>query len=390
MPTRVFPVLLVPIVIVGLSVLSVACAGGSPSAPSSTPTATSALASRLEAELARSGLPALAAVVVHAEGVPAVEAVGVRRLGAPERVQAGSLFHLGSNTKAMTAALAARLVEQGRLGWESRLVDALPELAPVALPAYRETTVEQLLAHRSGLPALTATEEFDGAPAPSGTPSDQRAAFAAWLLTQPPAAEAGGFLYSNAGYALAGHLVERLLGTSWENALGEQLGQPLGFRPVFGWPVLADPSQPWGHFEEAGRLVPHDLARVDYRLPAVLAPAGDVALPLAEYGRFLQMHLQGLRGVDSLLRAETVKRLHRPVGAPTGVGSEYGLGWAVLTVDGLATSAHDGSAGTFYVIAFVQPERNVAVAVATNAGGTRAGDVCVRQTRELLREYAKP
>jgi len=70
------------------------------------------------------------------------------------------LFPVGADAKAMTAVIAARLVERGSLRWNTRIAEALPELRRLMLPAYRNVTLEDLLAHRAGLPAFTTEEEF--------------------------------------------------------------------------------------------------------------------------------------------------------------------------------------------------------------------------------------
>jgi D-alanyl-D-alanine carboxypeptidase len=73
-----------------------------------------------------------------------------------------------------------------------------------------------------------------------------------------------------------------------------------------------NPAQPCGHWRNLPRgLRPHD-PRDSYQLGALLAPAGDVHMSVADYARFLPAHLRGLRGRVGLLEAATVKRLHLP------------------------------------------------------------------------------
>lgn len=78
-------------------------------------------------------------------------AVGYRKEGAPDKVQVKDIFHLGSNTKAMTATLAAILVEEGVFKWTTTLLEALPSLASAMDPSHHNTTVAELTAHRSGI-----------------------------------------------------------------------------------------------------------------------------------------------------------------------------------------------------------------------------------------------
>jgi CubicO group peptidase (beta-lactamase class C family) len=99
------------------------------------------------------GLPALGAAVVKGEGLQAIGVVGVRKAGTDVPATAEDLWHLGSDTKAMTSWLIGALVEQGKLTWETTVGEMFPELAPAASPEFKRITLRELLTHRSGLPA---------------------------------------------------------------------------------------------------------------------------------------------------------------------------------------------------------------------------------------------
>ena len=97
-------------------------------------------------------VPGLTAAFVRGRDLVALGAVGVRRIGATERVQANDLWHLGSNTKSMTATLIAMLVEQGKLTWQTTIADIFPDLLSKIRPDYHKLTLVQLLSHRAGIP----------------------------------------------------------------------------------------------------------------------------------------------------------------------------------------------------------------------------------------------
>lgn len=103
--------------------------------------------------LARYALPALAAAVVRDGTMLASGAVGTRRAGTDISVTIADRFHVGSDTKAMTALVAATLVEQGRLRWDAAVGEAFPEFAATMDAGLRGVTLEQLLLHTSGIPA---------------------------------------------------------------------------------------------------------------------------------------------------------------------------------------------------------------------------------------------
>ena len=97
-------------------------------------------------------LPALAGGIVHAGELIGLGAVGVRRVGSPERVTVQDRWRLFSCGKAMTATLIALLVEEGVLSWQTTIGEVFPDLLGTIDAAWQAVTVEQLLAHRTGLP----------------------------------------------------------------------------------------------------------------------------------------------------------------------------------------------------------------------------------------------
>ena len=101
----------------------------------------------------QSDVPAIAAAIVTSEGLVAFGVAGVRKRGTKSPAMPNDLWHLGSNTKAMTATLVAQLVEQDQLKWDTTLADVFPDSSFKIHPDLRGVTVLQLLSHRSGLPA---------------------------------------------------------------------------------------------------------------------------------------------------------------------------------------------------------------------------------------------
>ena len=111
-----------------------------------------AIAALLRPILERHDIPGMAAALVRGERPATIGTAGVRRRGSPQPIARADLFHVGSCTKAMTAMLCARLVEQGALSWNTTLAAAFPHQRPMMAPAFRTVTLEQLLTHRGGLP----------------------------------------------------------------------------------------------------------------------------------------------------------------------------------------------------------------------------------------------
>src|SRR2546430_10229294 len=97
------------------------------------------------------GLPAIAAGVMKEGRLLALGAAGVRKAGTDAVVTRDDKFHIGSDTKAMTATLAAMLVGEGKLRWNQTLSEVFPERAAKMDAGYRPVTLEMLLTHRAGM-----------------------------------------------------------------------------------------------------------------------------------------------------------------------------------------------------------------------------------------------
>ena len=118
-----------------------------------TPDAPDDLHGGLESVRVQHGVPAMAAAVVRRCGTAAIGVAGVRTAGQPALVEHDDRFHIGSCTKAMTATVAAVLVEEGRLSWDTPLGTALRDLGRGLRPGYADVTLEKLLRHQGGVPS---------------------------------------------------------------------------------------------------------------------------------------------------------------------------------------------------------------------------------------------
>lgn len=242
---------------------------------------------KLEAIRRAHALPALAAVAVIKDEIRAQAAVGIRKVGAPEAVTLQDKWHIGSCTKSMTATVAAMLVEQGKLRWETKIGDVFREQRETMDPSWETVTLEMLLSHRGGAPAEPPANLWRNAWARAGTPLEQRANFVQGLLLRRTQAPPGTkFIYSNQGYAMAGAMMERVAGKPWEELMQTMLFAPAHMTSA-GFGAPASPGkvdQPWGH--KGAELAPGPPGPAADNPPAI-GPSGTVhcSLPdLAHYG----------------------------------------------------------------------------------------------------------
>jgi CubicO group peptidase (beta-lactamase class C family) len=321
-------------------------------------------------------LPALAALVLTSERVVASGTVGVRKRGTDTPAGLADCWHLGSDTKAMTAALLARLVDRQQIRWNSTLPEIFPELAANADPAWTNLTLLHLLAHRAGLPANLDLSRYRGSDAPA-----ERLRAVQQTLAKPPAKASGSnYLYSNLGYILAGAAAERVTGKSWETALRDELFTPLGMTNAgfggLGTSGLVD--QPWPH-RASGQPMPANGPNVDN--PPVMGPAGRVHAPLSAWAKFIQDQLRGARGQPALLSPQSYRTLRTPP-----FGGDYALGWLVMErpwAGGVALH-HAGDNTMNHANVWLAPQRDFAILVCANQGGERAARACDEAVAALV------
>jgi CubicO group peptidase (beta-lactamase class C family) len=293
---------------------------------------------------------------------------GVRKWGNTTPAQLDDKFHLGSNTKAMTATLVALFVERGYLRWNSTMSEIFPEEAYLMTAGFRGITLEMLTAHYSGI-----SSNLDGLGSSWGSDqvADRKRVFeftAARPLTAAPGAT---YIYSNTNYFIAGSVLERISGKHWETLMTELLFKPLGMASCgFGIQATAGlnpPNQPWPHKMRTDGPEP---AYSDN--PRALGPAGTVHCSTLDHLKFARLHIDGFRGrANRILAPASFVKLHT---AYPGGTYTYG-GWIKTNANGEPMFTHGGSNTLNYEIVAIYPMRDKAVVSAINRGGSDANAV---------------
>ena len=385
------------VVFVCMSLVLAACGGGGgsgngaseplpfPHAPAAGVLGDGRLGEIVEWTRASQELPAMAVVVVLDGQVVEIAAEGLRSLSGDQAVTTADAWHIGSLTKGITATLAGVLVELSVLSWDTTPLDVWPELDASIHANFRDITVRQLLSHTAGVqPVNAAPSRYSDAA--SGTLAEKRRAFAAELLTEEPVARIGVHSYSNGGYIIVGAMMETLMSASWETLVSDYVFASLNMtHSGFGAPGTPNAiTQPWGHWDRNNGFEPVSPG-TDADNPQVFGPAGTVHTSLQDYTNFLIAHIDGWRGVDGFLTAETFEVLHTPVNQGAA------LGWGVIQSDafpGMIELAHAGSNLRWYAVVRMVPELNRGALFVVNAGGPRAEAAIDRLDDFIAQRYA--
>ena len=279
-----------------------------------------------KALVADRGLPAMGITLVR-NGNTESAAAGVRDAGGSNPVGPDEPWSIGSIGKPICTTVIAKLIETGKLRWDETLKEALPGM-PMR-PGYETSTLEQIMKHRGGIPQDLnfSHERVVGIVGSAKTPIAMRERYCRDILSREPIARPGQRnAYSNAGYALLGHIAERVAGKPYEVLVKELVFAPLGLKHSYTGIDTLPAARPSGHERGQGGLA---RANMSGPIEFLVAPAGGgMFMSTSDLARFGQEHLKGLRGVDGLLKAATVKRLHQGLSERPGDQSFlYACGW---------------------------------------------------------------
>lgn len=294
-----------------------------------------------------------------------VDSAGVLEKNKSAQLTEKQYVAIGSNGKSITAMLAARMIESGLLHWDTKILEVLPELKGKILPAYANVTLEQLLDHRSGLLALTSEEEASNFLATTHLPEDpwqRRLAAITWMLNQSPHNIPGSdFHYSNAGYTVAGAMLEKLGNDNYTNLVNNWVLTPLNIIAINTMPATHLDNQPLGHVGNKGQLQtinPQDEQRL--LIDNLISPAGSLCLTGTDYAKYLQWHLLALSGKNTPIPASYIEKLQH-------LGdNDYALGWQSTKLDNGIILNHLGETDGFKTLVFMDQRGSSAVFGITN------------------------
>jgi CubicO group peptidase (beta-lactamase class C family) len=323
-------------------------------------------------------VPGIAIAVVKDGKVVATQGFGVRKLGAPERVDAKTLFEVASNSKAFTAAALAMLVDEGKLAWDDPVTKHLPDFQMYDAYVTHEMTVRDLLTHRSGL-GLGAGDLLWW---PTTNFSTDEIIHKLRYI-RPATSFRNSYAYDNLLYIVAGKIIAAKSGKTWGETIRERILAPAGMAATTT--SLAD---------NAGNPdVANAHSKINDRIAAVKAmpvpnAVGAVGINTnaEDIARWMNVLLAGGRvGTDAdgkdirlysakqareMWTAQTPMRISEPdpkLAATRPNFLAYGLGFQLRDWQGRLLAMHSGALQGFYSKVVLVPEAKLGIAILTNA-----------------------
>lgn len=314
------------------------------------------------------GAPGLAIAVVKDDQVAFARGFGVLELGRSDMVDADSLFHVGSTTKAFVSMSLGMLVEEGLIGWNDRVIDHLPDFRVADPYVTRELRITDLLDHGSGVMTGDLLW-FSGA---SRAESMKRLAHAEQAFSLR-----NNWQYNNMMYLVAGELVAAVTGAPFEDFVRARIFEPLGMsRSVLteaDWDRQANKSVAHYPHPETG-----EMTVIEYPHIYEAGGAGLINSSVNDYTHWLRFLLRGgeLEG-QQLVSTATIDemwRQHNSISAPPYPAAQlansqmfgYGLGWFVQDYRGEKMVMHTGSIFGQAAIVGLLPEHDLGVVVFIN------------------------
>lgn len=329
----------------------------------------------VEAARAAFEIPGVAIAVIQPGQASYLKGYGVvdHRTNAP--VNADTLFGIGSISKAFTTTEIALLEQEGRLDWDDPVIDYVPEFRLSDPWVTREFTIRDLVSHRSGLAPYAGDLVMltDGK-------ANRAQVYQALANLEPKSSFRTEFAYDNLLYIVAGDLIERVSGRSWQDEIQSRFLTRLDMNGCVPDQKQLAPG--------AARSLAHDyadgqLATVDFPLPDITLAAGGIFCNARGMAQWMAFNLDPAKGpeLDAARRADlfspvTLMPLARSASPyQTGTNfSAYGLGWMVQDSFGRREVQHGGGLPGMVSYLSLYPDDGFGVMVMTNktSGAARA------------------
>jgi len=307
---------------------------------------------------------------------------GINNINDKKEVQLNDKYSLGSNTKAITALLAMKMVEEGQISLDTKLLDLIPSLKKKIKKTYRKITLGELLSHRAHVKSYMYEPDYIGFP--EELPDnlvEQREVFTEHVLNQEPLISEKSWNYSNAGYVIASHMIEVAAGKSYEELVDDFMKE-MGYDHYFGLPNREDENAPSGHMMEGEVWTEIGPTHEYSGLPEMMKAAGMLSMNILDYAKLIQMQLKGLNGEETYLSAESMNTHHFGI-------ENYAYGWINAVQNGLKLSTHDGSLGTCYCHTLIIPKLSCAITIMFNSALPEHVQAMSELEQDILKEMLR-
>jgi len=321
--------------------------------------------------MATFNVPGIAVAVVKDGKMIHSKGYGVRSLVTMQNTDENTLFAIASNSKAFTSAALGILVDEGKLKWNDRVIDYIPEFRMYNAYVTEEFTIKDLLTHRSGL-GLGAGDLMVW---PDSSDFKLKDIIHNIRFLKPVSGFRTKYDYDNLLYIIAGEVVARASGVSWEEFVETRIMTPLGMnRSAGSFERLRDKTNIIdAHVEIDGKV-----RAVPMSLNDMANSAGGIYSSVSDMGKWAIMQMNNGRYGANLSKRIFSESVHNEMWTPQTIipvtgkttyktnFSSYGLGWGLSDVNGLKQVTHTGGLTGVVTQVTLLPDIKLGIIVFTN------------------------
>lgn len=309
--------------------------------------------------------------VIHQKGY------GFTSIVTKQRVNEYTNFQIASNTKAFTTAALAILEDEGKLKWTDKVKEHLPEFKMYNEYVTENFTITDLLTHRSGLGLGAGDLMFF----PDGSNFTVKDVLTSFQYFKPVSAFRTKFDYDNLLYIVAGEVIAKVSGISYESFVQQRIIEPLQMNNTFVGSLLKDKSNLASpHSSESGTIKTIDVYDIGmgsaaggiYSNVADMSKWMQLQLNKGKYDRDLKTSLFSLKNHNEMWRLHTVIETN-PNPRYNSHFNGYGLGWVLSDVKGNLKVVHTGGLPGMLSIVTMYPDLNLGIVILTNTENGGSG-----------------
>jgi len=331
--------------------------------------------SLVEKTLKTFDVPGIAVAIVKDNKIIHSKGYGVRSLNTKQKVDSNTLFGIGSNTKAFTTAALGILVDENKISWDDKVIDYIPEFRLYNPYVTEEFTIRDLLTHRSGLGLGAGDLMF----CPGYTNFTRNDIIHNLRYLKPVSGFRTKYDYDNLLYVVAGEVIARVSGTSWENFIETRIMKPLNmtssaasYTRLKDKSNVADSHAPINGLvqvlvRDSGNLVNFD----------IINAAGGISSNLTDMSKWIMMQINNGKYEVDLKKQLFSEQVHEEMWSPQTIIQDddstynthfisYGLGWFLWDVNGYKLISHTGGLGGMVTRVTLIPELKLGIIVLTN------------------------
>lgn len=350
-----------------------------------------AVADLAERAMAAFDVPGMAIGIVRGNDTVFAQGFGVREIGHPEPVDTATLFKIASNSKAFTTTALAMLVDEGKVHWDGTLISYIPEFKMYDPWVTAHFTVSDMLTHRSGLGKGAGDLMFW----PEPNQYTQEDIVHALQFFKPESSFRTEYAYDNTLYVVAGEVVARASGQSWNAFVQNRIMQPLGMQRCFADSIpsaeMHNLAVPHGIVE--GKLSVIERGRIPAQ-PPVSASAGGIICSLDSMLKWVKTQLN--RGVSPAGFELFSKAQNHQMWTPQTIMAvsdssyeldnthfkAYGLGWRLADVHGYKEVSHTGTLAGMLSYVLMIPELDLGIIVMLNGSSSATRSAVMNSIRD--------